>query len=207
MITSNNPTQEAPLDDPDTNNATFIGWTELDRGNYWPADYLIPQKRAYYRQLDRYNSGLQNGPLHQNRRYESFWLHREEVFTLGSQLEMEEWIQRRASRLLTGHMRLELGLETTLVLISLCGYFLHDSPNERKCHPQTNEDDFDDRIDQMLTDLDIRRADYDKTYRKIQRIDKRGEKKRTKVRDKYEIDLQSHQSWREVNSDHGDGWL
>jgi len=207
MSTSNNHTQQTPLDDPDTNNATFIGWTDLDEGDYWPADYLIPEKRAYYRQLDRYNSGLQNGPLWQNKRYESFWLHREEVFVLGSRLEMEEWLQRRASRLLTSDRRSELGVETTLVLISLCGYVLHDSPNGRKCHPQTNEDDFDDRIDRMINDLSIRRADYDKTYRKIQRIDKREEQTRTKVRDKYEIDLKSNQSWREIKSDKGDGWL
>lgn len=207
MSTSNNYNQKTPLDDPDTNNATYIGWSDFDEGDYWPADYLIPEKRAYYRELDRYNSGLQNGPTWQNRRYETFWLHREEVFNLGSKLEMDDWLQQRASRLLTSDTRSELGVKTILVLISLCGYVLHDSSNARKCHPQTNEEDFDERINEMLNGLDIRREDYDKTYRKIQRIDKRGKQARREVRDKYEMDSNSKQMWREINSDRGDGWL
>jgi hypothetical protein len=120
---------------------------------------------------------------------------------------MDDWVQRRAAQLLTSETRSELGLETRLVLISLCGYVLHDSQTGRKCHPQTNEEDFDERIDWMLNELDIRRADYDKTYRKIQRLDTRGQQTRPEVRDKYEIDVHSKQRWREINSDRGDGWL
>lgn len=207
MSTSSNSNEEIRLDAPDTNNTTYIGWSDWDNDSYWPADYLIPEKRAYYRQLDRYNSGLQNGPTWQNKRYETFWLAREEIFNLGSHLEMENWQQRRATQLLSGEMRSKLGLKTTLVLISLCGYVLHDSQSERKCHPQTKVDDFDEGIIQMLEELNIRRSDYDKTYRKIQRIDKRETQKRTKVRDKYEIDANSKQMWREVDASNGDGWL
>jgi len=206
MSTSSNSTQEIRLDDPDTNNATYIGWSNFDGGTYWPADYLIPEKRAYYRRLDRHNSGLQNGRW-QNKRYETFGLAREEIFSLGSQLRMDAWQQKRASRLLTGEMRSELGLETTLVVLSLCGYVLHDSQSGRKCHPQTKEEDFDEDIDQILEELNIRRSDYEKTYRKIQRIDKREEQARTEVRDKYEMDMNSKQTWREVNANKGDGWL
>jgi uncharacterized protein YdiU (UPF0061 family) len=120
---------------------------------------------------------------------------------------MENWQQRRASRLLTGEMRSQLGLETTLVLISLCGYVLHDSQGARKCHPQTNKEDFDTEVERMIEQLDIRRSEYDKTYRKIQRIDKRDEQERTQVRDKFEADLNSKQMWREVDASKGDGWL
>lgn len=143
----------------------------------------------------------------QNKRYETFWLAREEILSLGSQLEMADWQQKRASRLLNGEMRSKIGLKSTLVLISLCGYVIHDSQAMRKCHPQTKEKDFDGGVEQMLEDLGIRRSNYDKTYRKIQRIDKRETQERMKVRDKYEIDKNSKQMWREINASKGDGWL
>jgi len=193
------------LTDCDTNNATRIGWPEWECYEYWPADYRPEQKWAYYRHLDRHNSGLQNGHKRQNKSYETYQINQNLVMSIGGRLKMGTWEKKRTTNLLVGLLRSNMGLKAEHVAFCTCAYVVHQYDDRRECHPHTESADFDPFFKEQMQELEITQERFDSVYGKVAyRI--RNTNLETPRHDKYELNKNAPQTRHSTNPS-DDGWL
>lgn len=122
----------SPLPKPDTNNATYIGWTEIDESEYWLADTVPRSKRKYWEFQNQVNSGLRNGKRW-NDPYETYRTNRDLILNLTSHLYMRPHQRTRAIDLISRLDLQKLGLRAELVAFCICAYVIHDSENDLRC--------------------------------------------------------------------------
>lgn len=207
MTQHNRPKQQLnPIDQPDTNNATYIGWEDFPRDEKWQTDYYPSNKRDYYCYLDRLNSGLQNGPRWQNKRYKTFKLARHLILCLASELRMDEWTTAKAVSIFIGIDRSKLGVRLAISGFCTCAYVIHEYIPRRNCHPRTNENKFDQLVTKGRMGHNITKKRYESVYGKIADRVRRGELNPPK-HDAYEVDTDGQRAWRQINADADDGWL
>lgn len=193
------------LVDCDTSNATTIFWQDWPDHGDWPADYVPTNKRAYYRQLDRYNSGLQNGPNRQNKSYNTFKMNRALIECMSEPLRLEGWQIKRATHLFDGLQRSNTGRLSRVVAFCTCAYVVHNFDDRRKCHPQMGVENRDTYFEEVREDYNISRKHFNRAYGQIAGRIRSGDLE-SKRHDAYETDGASHQSWRSpVDGD--EGWL
>ncbi|GAB3700972.1 hypothetical protein [Halorubrum pallidum] len=195
-----------PIDAPDTNNATYLGWSDIPQYEEWPADYHPPNKRDYFQYLDRLNSGLQNGPKYQNKRYETYCLNRWLILCMSSHLRMSDRLRQLAVDLFNGLPRSKFGVRIHVSALVTCGYVIHQHDPRRECHPQTSAEAFDPFVEQERVNLRIPRKQYASLYGKIEHRVRTGQLTPSK-HDAYEVDPAGLQAWREINEEWDDSWL
>ena len=151
----------------DTDNATTIDWKNWQNDEYWPGDYLYGDKKVYYGHLDRQNSGLQNGPKYQNKSYETYKINRHLVMCIGGRLNMGDWGKKRATSLLVGLLRSNMGLKSGLVAFCTCAYVIEEYQDGRRAHPQVNQSERDPLVESQREELNISQSQFSSTYGKV----------------------------------------
>jgi len=152
----------------DTNNATRIGWESMCENNYWSRDYRMLQKKAYYRHLDRHNSGRQNGSVWQNNEYNTYELNRNLIQCMKSKLRLKQWETKRSIQWFDALQRSNLGIKSKVVALSTCAYVLHNFNNHRSsCHPQTEPSDRDAFLEDCREDFGISNDWFSSVYGKV----------------------------------------
>lgn len=181
-------------------------WQEIPSHERWPADFIPEKKRDYWKQQDRYNSGLQNGSEWQNKIYETVIVNQNLILCVGGRLHLKPRESGRAVNLMDRLDLEALGLCASLVAYAVCAYVVHQSSVDRQCHPQTKKERRDETFEMMREDLDITKRQFEKTYGKIQHR-ARGRASNRVRHDKYELDNSVPQSWRSVDAELDDGHL
>jgi hypothetical protein len=133
------------LADCDTRNKTIIDVKGFSESDYWPApnSHLYTNKKKMYIYLDRMNSGLQNGPKWQNKRYETYTQACSLMRRVADRVEMSEPLLNKAISMFAGLDRSKIGRSLDLVALAVCGYVLHEE-GRRRCHPNVNAEDRDE---------------------------------------------------------------
>ncbi len=198
--------EQEPIDSPDTNNATYIDWVNMSPYEEWPADYHPPNKREYFRHLDRVNSGLQNGPKYQNKRYETYRLNRWLILSLSDHLKMSDRLRSLAVRLFSGLDGSKFGVPIHIPALVTCAYVIHKHNPRRECHPQTSVEKFDPLVERERVNLSVSKKQYASLYGKIEHRIRTGRLSHSK-HDAYQIDPDGLQPWRQINERSDDGWL
>lgn len=130
----------AELVKPDTNNATYIGWTDWDEESDWLTDHYPPNKKNYYEHLDRMNQGLNNG-YRTNRPYQTYRMNRDLAACLSSQLGMTASQRSRTIQRFTQLDLQRMGFPAQVVAFCVCAYVVHTDEEGRKCHPACKPED------------------------------------------------------------------
>lgn len=157
------------LDNPDTDNNTWIKHTDLPVTEHWPDDFLYNGKREYYEHLNELNDGKKNGPHFYNDKAITRKAALHLVDAVGKQLDLNGFEIRQAKGVFTNLDRERLGLRLDLVAYCVCAYIVEQSQrNERRAHPNVPEETRDDVFLKVAEDLDLRHQDIVKTYGKIQ---------------------------------------
>lgn len=178
MITESTNQTSTSLAQPDTSRETRIGysksdssgnWTSRHANRYWPADYLYLRKGEYYKHLDEIDGGYKNGTLWWNQPYFTFLANRDLIDILAGNLNLTKDQKRHAIDYFLDQDLQLWGIRKELVAWSICAYIVHsDKVDSRRCHPLTNEDDYDDLFLEAAYSLDLLHKDRVKTYNKIQ---------------------------------------
>lgn len=193
----------AELVKPDTNNATFIGWSEWEDDSDWPTDYYPLNKKEFYKLLDQMNQGLNNG-YRTNRPYQTYRMNRDLAATLSDKLRMTQSQRLRAIRTFTKLDLQRLGFPVQVVPFCVCAYVVHEEGKGRKCHPACNN--IDALFTQMREELNIREDKFSKVYGKVENRIRTGKLDSTDF-DEYQLDKALRFTWQTSDADTDDGWL
>ncbi|TKX76677.1 hypothetical protein EXE53_30570 [Halorubrum sp. SD626R] len=188
----------------DTNNATYIGFSDWNGGT-WSSGYLPENKQDYYRHLNAINSGLKNGHKWQNSSYRTYELNRGLIQCLSDQLRLDGWEVKKAAQTFDALQRSNMGLSSELVAFTTCANLVHRLDDNRDYHPRTNPEDRDPFFEQCRGDLGITHDEFQSVYGKIAHK-KRNDQFNFSRHDSYEVDSKAQESWREVDTS-GERWL
>ena len=160
------------LDQPDTDNATHFLADDVDKGEYWPADFLYLHKRTHFAYLKDFNEGCRNGPKRYNDPLVTREAGRDLIDALSGQLDMTSTQRNHVQRYFTNLDRGELGLRLELVGYCLCMVIVEqDEQNQhRRCHPNVPDRKKDDLFQSLANSLNLTEREIRKTYGKLQHV-------------------------------------
>lgn len=188
----------------DTNNATYIGFSDW-HGGTWSTGYYPANKYEYYRHLNAINSGLKNGHQWQNSSYRTYELNRSLIQCLSDQLRLADWEINKAVQTFDALQRSNMGLSSELVAFTTCANLVHRLDDNREYHPRTKPEDRDPFFEQCREDLGITHEEFQSVYGKIAHK-RRNDLLNFRRYDSYEADNRAQESWRDVNASRK-GWL
>jgi hypothetical protein len=181
----------AELDEPDTNNATFIVWWQFPQSDFWEADFLYSRKQRYFEHLDRYNSGFKNGKWGHDE-YHTFLANDDLVDSLSDSLELSQEERSKAKSLIHRMDLQREGIKVERMAFAACAFAVHSSTvDERKCHPQS---DLSKEFQQVKEKLAISDNEFASDYGKVQDRDQRL-KHHTSEYDKFGTDRSLERRW------------
>lgn len=156
---------------PDTQRETYIGWSEWSRQEatgYWPADYIYPKKSEYYKHLDEIDAGRKNGFWY-NEKHLRHHTNRDIISNLSGHLGLTGEQQDRAKRYFLSQDLSRWGIQIEYVAWAVCAYLVHSNEaNDRKCHPQTAEEDYDELVYDAALSFGMKPEDFASVYGKVE---------------------------------------
>lgn len=157
---------------PDTDNATDIEHTSVNDSVYWEADYVYLHKRTYYHYLRDLNSGLRLGPKWYNSNKNVYDAAVDLIEAISSQLDLTPIQRAKARGRFTKVDRKRLGQRLELVAFSLCALVVEQDPRnkQRRCHPNIQEDKFDDVFEKVAQSIGVNEPQFRKMYGKLEHI-------------------------------------
>ncbi|SFG62912.1 hypothetical protein SAMN04488063_2643 [Halopelagius inordinatus] len=193
----------AELVKPDTNNATYIGWSDWDGDGDWLTDHYPLNKRDYYEYLDRNNQGLVNGHR-MNYEYLTYRMNRDLAATLSDKLEMMPSQRRRAIESFTRLDLQHMGFPAEVVAFCVCAYTVHTDGKGRKCHPASKPND--SLFTEIREQSGISERQFAKVYGKVEHRIRAGKLESTNF-DRYQTDDALQFNWRSTDAGADSGWL
>lgn len=131
--------------EPDTNNATFIGWRKktdtYDPNRNWQDNRYPRRYEDWYKHLDFTNNGYKNGPKWWNTPFYRWLENIRLIETVADQLNLTEREAGRAKGLFLGFPGEKMGTykETYALAACLCAVEL-DRRDQRRAHPNVPEE-------------------------------------------------------------------
>ncbi len=157
------------LNAPNTNNATWIDYTEETEG-YWdyPTNWYRPIKYRYFQHLAEINKGRKRGGDYWNDPYHTFQANRDLIDAVGSQLDLLPRQKEVASAWFTYFDLDEWGMRADLIACCLCSRVVHeDESNQRRTHPNVSDEDKPPEFAELPDRFGLPEKDVTSMYGKV----------------------------------------
>lgn len=149
------------------NSETWINWKAIDENDYWLADHHKPNKRGYWKYLERMDKGRHNGPKRQNGRIITKELNKNLIESLTSQLPLPSSKRFEAIKEFKNLNLGKLGERAELVAYCVSAFVAHENLDAVECHPQTPEEDTHDDFLRVVESLQVTDNQLTRVYGKI----------------------------------------